>query len=123
MIFVLTALLCVILVELAVRLPFATAISRLAAAGGRSVRILRSKSVSDHWKEKAIGAYARMTFRASMELATFLGLVLLAASALIWVFEQAVDGFQDFILGWGGIGFTVVFASLYLAVRSRLLRS
>ncbi|MEM7025993.1 MAG: hypothetical protein AAF637_25940 [Pseudomonadota bacterium] len=118
---VLTALLCVLLVELALRLPFTAVVRILGRSSNRALHTLRAKSVSDHWKEKAMGAYARTTFLMSLKLASLLVLLLGVAVIAIVGLEQIFKGFQGFIVGWQGLGFSVVVASLYLTVRGKLL--
>jgi hypothetical protein len=118
----LTALLCVLLVELALRLPFASIVTGLTRSGGKAVHVVRAKAVSDHWKEKALGSYAQTTFVSSIKLAGLL-LVLFAIAALVVVaLDQFADGFQGFILGWRGIGFSIVAASVYLTLRNAIVR-
>jgi hypothetical protein len=76
-----------------------------------------AKAVSDHWKEKAMGAYAQETFVCSIKIAGLLAAVLAVAAGLVWTFEQGFNGFQNFILGWRGLGFSIVVASIYLLAR------
>ena len=117
----LTAVLCAVLVEVALRLPFGAAIAGVRTASGKALRVVVAKAVSDHWKEKAMGAYARMTFVSSIKLAAVLVVVLLVAATLVVAFDLAFGGFQDFILGWRGIGFSVVFATVYFVARRKVL--
>ena len=117
----LTAILCVLLVELALRLPFAAVVAAVSKTGGRAFRAVRAKAVSDHWKEKAMGAYAQNTFFSSVKLAGLLVVLLTIATVLVLALEQVCDGFQSFILGWRGIGFSIAFASLYLTARKSIL--
>ena len=117
----LTAILCVLLVELALRLPFAAVVAGVSKSGGRAVRVVRAKAVSDHWKGKALAAYAQTTFLSSIKLAGLLVVLLTIAAVLVAALEQISGGFQSFILGWRGIGFSIVFASLYLTVRKLIV--
>jgi len=117
----LTAILCVVLVELALRLPFAAVAAGVSKSGGKAIRVIRAKAVSDHWKEKALAAYARITFLSSIKLAGLLVVLLAIAAGLVVALEQISGGFQSFILGWRGIGFSIVFASLYLTVRKSIV--
>ena len=117
----LTGLLCILLVELALRLPFAAVVAAVSKSSARAVRVVRAKAVSDHWKEKALAAYARTTFLSSMKLAALLAVLLTFAAVLVVALEQVSGGFQSFILGWRGIGFSIVFASFYLMARKAIL--
>ncbi|SLN70780.1 hypothetical protein [Oceanibacterium hippocampi] len=118
----LTAVLCVILVELVIRLPFVAATAGIRRSGGRALHVVRAAGISDHWKEKAMAAYARATFLSSMKLAGLLIAVLAVAYLMVLAFEQGLPGFQDFILGWLGLVFSALFASAYAALRWRVLR-
>ena len=118
---ILTAILCVPLVEIALRLPFTATVAQAGASGAKAMRVVRSRAISDHWKEKAMAAYARRTFLASLKLAGLLAVLLGVAAILVLLFERVARGFPEFLLGWRGIGFSVVFASLYYAVRKSLV--
>ena len=89
----------------------------MSKSGGKAVRVVRAKTVSDHWKEKALAAYAQTTFFSSIKLAGLLIVLLTIAAVLVVALEQISGGFQSFILGWRGISFSIVFASFYLTVR------
>lgn len=114
----LTAILCVLLVELALRLPFASTISEVIRSIEKAFHVIRAKAVSDHWKEKALAAYAQITFFSSIKLAGLLVVLLTIAAGLVVALGQISGGFESFILGWRGISFSIVFASLYFKVRS-----
>lgn len=114
-------LLTALLVELALLLPIAAIVARLARSGGKAVHVVRTKAVSDHGKEKALAAYAQTTFVSSIKLAGLL-LVLYGIAARVVAPEQLADGFRGFILGWRGIGFSIVAASVYLTLRNAIVR-
>ncbi len=119
----LSAVLCALLVEIAVRLPFSANIAGVNRSGRRALRAVRSNSVSDHWKEKAMLAYAGMMFSCSLKLAGWLLFLGAGAVLLIITFDQISRGFSSFIVSWQGIGLSIVFASLYLAVRKLLIHA
>lgn len=118
----LTIVLCGLLVELTVRLPLLTPLVAIRRSGTRAVHVLTVKNVSDHWKEKAMAAYARSTFTATAKVAGLLSVVLGVAFASVLVLDRLSNGFETFILSWGGIGSTVVIATLYFAVRKPVYR-
>lgn len=117
----LTALLSFLLVECLLRLPLPALLADFRRSNLRALHLLRSKAISDHWKEKAMGAYARGTFTASSKLAGLLALLLLLAWVLTLLFEQASGGFQTFLLGWLGLAGGCLFACLYYVGRKALL--
>ncbi len=120
MIWVATILFCFVLVEVALRLPFGNALSALTRSTQRASRTMASRRISDHWKEKAIGAYAGRTFRASGTLAVLiLGLAAVAA-AFAWVLGAILgrDLFA-FLLTLPGLLLSAFVASLYAWMRMR----
>lgn len=113
----LTTLLCAVLVELLLRLPFSAPVRAVARSGQRAMRVVASKAISDHWKEKAMAAYARQTFVSSLRIAVLLAIVLGVATALVLGLEQLSGGFQAFFLSGTGIAFSIVAASAYAWAR------
>jgi len=110
-------ILCVVLVEIVMRLPFLAPLKALQRSSSRAIRVVSAKAVSDHWKEKAMGAYAQKTFVASAQIAGPLALVLGIATLVVLGMDLLSEGFQTFILTWAGLGGSVVAASLYVFVR------
>jgi sterol desaturase/sphingolipid hydroxylase (fatty acid hydroxylase superfamily) len=116
------SVLCLCLVELIARLPFQGAIHGLLAASDKALHTVRARAISDHWKEKAMAAYARSAFLSTLKLALLLLAVAAVVAVLTVLFELGFSGFQSFLLSWQGIAFTLVFASLYVAARRALIR-
>lgn len=112
--------LCALLVELVLRLPFVSALQALQRTSRRAMAVVTAKRISDHWKEKAMGAYASRTFIASAQIAGLLAIVLGVATLLVLAFDWFWAGFQTFILGWVGLVSSVVAASLYIIIRKKL---
>ncbi len=117
---VLTALLCTALVELVLRLPFVEPLKGLVRNSRRAVHVVTAKAVSDHWKEKAMGAYAQRTFSATAKLTGCLLMVLGTAIVLVIAMEVLFNGFQAFILSGMGLGFSVVAATVYVMARKTI---
>lgn len=119
---ILTVPFCAVLVELALHLPLLEPLKGLSRSSNRALHVVTAKAVSDHWKEKAMRAYAQKTFLASAKLAGLLAVVLGTAAILVVVLDRLSDGFQAFILSWTGLGLSVVAASLYVMARKAILR-
>lgn len=117
----LTLVLCIVLVEVFLRMPFLPSLVAITRTTARSMRVMRARGVSDHWKEKAMGAYARRTFMASLTLAGLLLAIAALATVLIVAFEQVSAGFGSFVLSWTGLIASVLAATLYVAVRRKVL--
>lgn len=118
--FVLAALLSAILVEIALRLPFAACLLRLTATARKTGRLLAC-GASDHWKERAMLGYAGIVFNASARLAGLLALLAAAAAALALGLEQSVPGFLGFLAAPAGLLTCLVSASLVLWARRGVL--
>lgn len=118
----LSALLCILLVELVRRLPLGEIMATILDTVGRSIRVVGAPRISDHWKEKAMGAYARATFAGTARLGLVLALVVGVAVAIVVGLDELSPGFQDFMLGWVGIGWTLLFATAWFMVQKRLRR-
>jgi hypothetical protein len=119
----LTVILCIVLVELLLRLPVAAIVSNIGLVSRKAVRTLAARRVSDHWKEKALLVYSRSLFVSSVKL----GAVLLAAGAAIAAFVYLSDllGAElfTFLVGWQGLLFSLAVASIYVTIRKRILPS
>lgn len=69
---VLIAIPCIVFVELFLILPFSSTLKMLYRTSRKSLYVIRSNNISDHWKEKAIPRYAFLTFKDTCRLAFFL---------------------------------------------------
>lgn len=119
----LAALLCILLVEIALRLPFGPALGAVSRSSQRAARVVRSRQISDHWKEKAMGAYARATFGGTLKLAVLVAAVFGPAAVLVLAAEHlGAKGFSAFLFSWAGLGFTLIFACIYAWIRMKSQR-
>lgn len=120
LVWIVAAMICAGLVEIGIRLPFASAIAGMATSGRKAARVAASRRISDHWKEKAMGAYARATFGHTIALAAMIvGLLGGAALFIVGLEAAGVAGLAAFMTGPAGVAFTLVFACLYAWVRLR----
>lgn len=67
----------ILVCELALRLPILDRLVRMRRSADRSMHVLRSARISDHWKEKVLPAYARDMAGASIGFFVLLCLALL----------------------------------------------
>lgn len=118
----LTLPLSALLVEIAMRIPFGTQLRDLQRFSGRAVHVISAGQISDHWKEKAMRAYAGHTCIAALKLAACLAAVLGAATIVVVGLEQLFQGFQSFVLSWAGIAACAVSATLYWTMRREMSR-
>jgi hypothetical protein len=113
----LAAVFSVALAEIALRLPFPAVVATAGKIAASALHVLKARSISDHWKEKAMLAYAGTTFRSSMKLIGLMLIVGVVAVSLTVVFELIVSSFAAFIMSWPGILLTAALASLYAMTR------
>lgn len=71
-------------VELFMRLPISAEIGKLHATTGKSIKVISSSRISDHWKEKATQRYSRTILTSSCLLFFYL-IVLLMAFCAVYV--------------------------------------
>lgn len=121
-----TAVLCGLIVgvlasEIFLRLPILDRIEALSAGARRALAVIRSPSISDHWKEKAVLAYALRSAGLSLAIG---GLILVIALACA-VPVMAIDAFGGkaaaFLLSPVGLGVTAASSVVYALARTRLV--
>ncbi len=108
-------------VELFVRLKIIRLATQPALLAQRSVKLIQSERISDHWKERALPAYSQRMFASTFRL---LGALLIAFSpfAIAIVLTPYID-----VPVWAeltslrGIVFSTVVAFAYLFVRGRFV--
>lgn len=107
-------------VELVLRLDVGGTIRRLLAVVRKVLRLMKSDTISDHWKERALLAYSGQMFSASLRL---LAMLLLAVSPFVVL--AAVGTWMDMpllalLVSGTGILVTIAIACAYLPLRRRL---
>lgn len=120
----LSLLVAIVFVELILRTGFLRTAAGLLVISNKASRVLSSKRISDHWKEKVILRYSRDMMAASLRLAAVLAL----AGAVIWAIGYCSESYAhvdlfDFLVTWQGLVFTTVAAMLYVALFHRRRRT
>lgn len=116
----LSVLVAIVFVELIVRTGFLRTAAGLLVISNKASHVLRSKRISDHWKEKVILRYSRDMMSTSLRLA----LVLAVAGGVIWAIGFCSERYAqinlfDFLVTWQGLVFTTVAAMIYVALFHR----
>lgn len=107
-------------VELFIRLPIVSTMSRTRAILSKVSAVLGSSRISDHWKERVLPAYALRLFGQTMVLALYLA-VAFAPFALLIAIATAMDvPFAEFTLSAVGILYMTVLSLAYAKLRSRV---
>ncbi len=108
--------------ELFIRLPLGQTIRTASLAAGKSQRLLRSKRISDHWKERMLPRYA-MTIGTNSVV--FFALLCLAITPVVLVGLTDPAGIKAWLAGLMSAGDLIglfVLSLGYIALRVRLLR-
>jgi hypothetical protein len=105
-------------VELMIRLPVFPTLAQLHATMTKAMAVIGSNTISDHWKEKVLPAYAARLFRLTMLMAIYL----LAAFAPLFAVSAVAIAlkvpFLEFAMSWVGIGLITIIAATYAKLRS-----
>jgi hypothetical protein len=111
-------------IELFLRLPFKKRVRELVATSGKSLKVIRSPNISDHWKEKAVPHYARLTMALSLSLTFYLIALFLAFGVVFCVLGLVFFGDLREVLELTYQAETliiaVVFGTLYALLRNKL---
>ncbi|MEJ8573162.1 hypothetical protein [Microbaculum marinum] len=109
---------CAIAVECIVRLPFIALVRAVVDASGKALRVVRSRRISDHWKEKVMLAYSGETLAATLKLLVLLVLVGAALVAVSLGVDRITGNFLEFIASPLGIAGSLVAAGAYAKART-----
>ncbi|MGR3762394.1 hypothetical protein ACUXV3_20010 (plasmid) [Roseobacteraceae bacterium NS-SX3] len=120
MIWAAVALITICLTELFLRLPLVAAARSVLDTSRRAARVMRARAISDHWKEKAVQAYAGLMLKAGLRLLAGLGAVALAGAGLAALAEVLVPGTAAALLSGPGLLVSAAAAAGYLAARRQL---
>jgi len=116
----------ILAVEYFYYLPFAKLSKCLLVKMKKSVRVVTSQRISDHWKEIVLIRYANEIMKTTIYLLLILlGLLLLIiASALFfdWLAGQELKAEDALSQPWNWVFMTLV-ATLYLYFRNRYVKS
>jgi hypothetical protein len=107
-------------VELVVRLGIGSTIRRLLAVVRKVLRIMKSDTISDHWKERAMLAYAGQMFSASLMLLAMLLLAVAPFAILAALGAWIGMPFFALLLSGTGVLVCIAIACAYLPLRRRL---
>lgn len=110
-------ILCTILVEIALRCPFAPLAARANGAVQGALRTVQRAGASDHWKERALLGFAMRVLWSAIRLAALI-FVLVGAGALMTVtFAGVVPGFDSFLVSIAGLVWSSCIASVIFLAR------
>lgn len=115
---------CLCGVELLIRAPLFETVATLARYAGKSSRVIASRHISDHWKEKVLPAYSQKVFLGSLQLLVIFALLFAVLGAvalgLDYLFLSGTATL-DFLASWQGILYATAVSVGYYYARRRLL--
>tara|TARA_B100001750_G_scaffold246189_1_gene267746 strand:- start:1298 stop:1657 length:360 start_codon:yes stop_codon:yes gene_type:complete len=108
------SLLCVISIETFSKSNFLIQLQSIIEIIRKVFKVISSSKVSDHWKEVVIPHYALSMMRHSLKVL----LTLIAIIAFFLMPSLFLEGFIDFLISFMGIIESILFAFLYIKLKS-----
>ena len=114
----LLSLVCILSVELFIRLNFSSILDSILKVTRKATYVIPQKNISDHWKEKVIPAYALRMMKYSLQIL----LILLLILSLFLIADFFFNDFFALTLSLIGIVESLVFAFGYVYLRKSLIK-
>jgi len=118
MIHLLLLLVCILSVEVFIRLNFLSYLDSILKVIKKVTFIILKSNISDHWKEKVIPAYALRIIKYSLQIL----LILLLIISLFFISDFFFNDFLVFTFSWIGIIESMVFAFGYVYLRRLFIK-
>ena len=118
MIHLLLLLICILSVEVVIRLNFLSHLDSILKVTKRVTYVIPQDKISDHWKEKVIPAYAFRIMKYSLQIL----LILLLIISLFFISDYFFNDFLAFTFSWIGIIESMVFAFGYVYLRKLFIK-
>ena len=118
MIHLLLLLVCILSVEVFMRLNFLSYLDLILKMIKRVTYVIPKNNISDHWKEKVIPVYALRIMKYSLQIL----LILLLIISLFFISDYFFNDFFAFTFSWIGIIESMVFAFGYVYLRKSLIK-
>ena len=121
MIYLASIIVVVIFIELFRILRLSDHTKALYTTTQKSLSVMNSKNISDHWKEIALPIYAKIVLFLTLKLFVLLILVFgfaLLPVILIQLYIKPEKSFLLQLIGWDVVLLSIVFCALYYKVRA-----
>ncbi len=115
---ILLLLVCILSVEVFIRLNFLSYLDSILKVTKRVTYVIPKSNISDHWKEKVIPAYALRIMRYSLLIL----LILLLIMTLFFIADYFFDDFLAFTFSLTGIIESMFFAFGYVYLRKVFIK-
>ena len=109
--------------EAFLRLPLIPVIRRVTETSRKSGRVLTSKRISDHWKEKILPSYAWVIGKGSLQFFGMLCLALLPVVALGLIFPGGMSAWAEALMRPAVSAVLCVASILYVWLRLKVARA
>jgi len=110
-------LICILSVEIFVRLNLLSHLDSIHSVTRKVAHIIPQNSISDHWKEKIVPAYALSIMKSSLRIL----LILLFVLSIFLIAELLFNDFFKHVLSLIGVLESLAFASGYIFIRKFFL--
>ena len=114
----LLSLVCILSVEVFIRLNFLSYLDSILKVTKRVTYLIPNNNISDNWKEKVIPAYALKIMKYSLQIL----LILLLIITLFFIADYFFKDFLAFTFSLIGIIESMVFAFGYINLRKSLIK-
>ena len=118
MIHLLLSLVCILCVEVFIRLNFLSYLDSILKVTKKVTFVIPKSNISDHWKEKVIPAYALSIMKYSLQIL----LILLLIMTLFFIADYFFNDFLAFTFSWIGIIESMVIAFGYVYLRKSFIK-
>ena len=118
MIHLLLSLVCILSVEVFIRLNFLSYLDSILKVTKKVTFVIPKSNISDHWKEKVIPAYALRIMKYSLQILLILFLII----SLFFIVDFLFNDFLVFTFSFLGIIESMVFAFGYVYLRKSLIK-
>ncbi len=118
MIHILLLLICVLSVEVFIRLNFLSLLDSMLKVTKKVTYVIPQDKISDHWKEKVVPAYALRIMKHSLQIL----LILLLILSLFLIADFFFNDFLALTLSLIGIIESIVFAFGYVYLRKLFIK-
>ena len=118
MIHLLLSLVCIVSVEVFIRLNFLSLLDSMLKVIKKVTYVIPQNNISDNWKEKVIPAYALKIMKYSLQIL----LILLLIMSLFFIADYFFNDFLAFTFSLVGIIESMVFAFGYVYLRKAFIK-
>jgi len=118
MIHLLLSLVCILSVEVFIRLNFLSHLDSILKVTKKVTYVIPNNNISDHWKEKVIPAHALKIMQYSLQIL----LILLLIMSLFLITNYFFNDFLAFTFSLIGIIESMVFAFGYVYLRKSFIK-